>query len=203
MANSIKITRALLNILLVSSLMAGFLPMHIFGQDSVLLNCVAASTVGSTNDSKREIAAFFAHVTYATGKFCYIEAIDGPLKDYCDETDTQYPCNPNKSYYGRGPIQISWNSNYGPVGQSIGFDGLNSPETVAKDVVVSFKTAFWFWMTNVHSLITSGQGFGATIKAVNGGDCGGGKSRGVQARVQYYIDYCNQFDVSPGDNLTC
>ncbi|XP_056171809.1 endochitinase EP3-like [Syzygium oleosum] len=253
MANSIKTARALLNILLVSGLMAGFSPAHVFGQDSVLLTCVAASTgiavpqmkdvvtdsffnsiigqaaascagksfytrqaflnaagdypefgtVGSPDDSKREIASFFAHVTHETGHFCYIEEIDGPSKDYCDETNTQYPCNPNKGYYGRGPLQISWNYNYGPAGQSIGIDGLNSPETVANDVVVSFKTAFWFWMNNIHSVITSGQGFGATIRAINGGECSGGNSGAVQARVKYYTDYCNQFGVSPGSNLTC
>ncbi|PKI63778.1 hypothetical protein CRG98_015762 [Punica granatum] len=134
--------------------------------------------------------------------FCYVEEIDGASKDYCDESNTQYPCAPNKGYYGRGPIQISWNYNYGPAGKDIGFDGLNSPETVANDPVVSFKTAFWFWMNNVHSVI--GQGFGATIRAINGAiECNGGNSGAVQARVKYYTDYCNQLGISPGDNLTC
>lgn len=161
-------------------------------------------TTGSADDSKREIAAFFAHVTQETGHFCYIEEIDGASKDYCDETNTQYPCNPDKGYYGRGPLQLSWNYNYGPAGVSIGFDGLNSPETVATDVVVSFKTAFWFWMNNVHSIITSGQGFGATIQAINGAlECNGANPSGVESRVGYYTDYCNQLGVSTGDNLTC
>ncbi|KAJ9701664.1 hypothetical protein PVL29_006858 [Vitis rotundifolia] len=156
---------------------------------------------GSADDSKREIAAFFAHVTHETGHFCYIEEIDGASKDYCDESNTQYPCVPGKGYYGRGPLQISWNYNYGPAGQSIGFDGLNNPETVANDPVVSFKTAFWFWMNNVHSLI--GQGFGATIRAINSMECGGGNTAAVNARIGYYTDYCNQFGVSTGDNLSC
>ena len=65
-----------------------------------------------------------------------------------------------KGYYGRGPLQISWNFNYGPAGESIGFDGLNEPETVATDNVISFKTALWFWMNNCHHLIISGQGLG-------------------------------------------
>ncbi|CBI24652.3 unnamed protein product, partial [Vitis vinifera] len=111
---------------------------------------------GSADDSKREIAAFFAHVTHETGHFCYIEEIDGPSKDYCDESNTRYPCVPGKGYYGRGPIQLSWNYNYGPAGESIGFNGLNNPETVANDAVVSFKTALWFWMNNVHSVVSQG-----------------------------------------------
>ncbi|KAJ3696835.1 hypothetical protein LUZ61_000540 [Rhynchospora tenuis] len=160
--------------------------------------------VGSVDDSKREIAAFFAHVTHETGHFCYIEEIDGPSKDYCDETNTQYPCVAGKGYYGRGPIQLSWNFNYGPAGQSIGFDGLGSPETVANDVIVSFKTALWYWMRNVHSHIVSGEGFGATIRAINGAlECDGKNPATVNARVGYYKDYCQQFGVDPGQNLTC
>nr|XP_048323403.1 endochitinase EP3-like [Ziziphus jujuba var. spinosa] len=158
--------------------------------------------IGSLDDSKREIAAFFAHVTHETGHFCYIEEIDGPSKDYCDETNTQYPCNPNKGYYGRGPIQLSWNFNYGPAGQSIGFDGLNAPETVASDPVISFKTALWYWMNNVRPVIN--QGFGATIRAINGAlECDGNNPATVQARIGYYREYCSQFGVDPGQNLTC
>ncbi|KAJ9542912.1 hypothetical protein OSB04_029418 [Centaurea solstitialis] len=159
--------------------------------------------VGSEDDSKREIAAFFAHVTHETGHFCFIEEINGPSKDYCDEGNTQFPCNPSKGYYGRGPIQLSWNYNYGPAGRSIGFDGLNNPEIVATDPRISFQTALWFWMNNVQSLLISGQGFGATIRAINGGECDGGNPATVTSRVRYYTDYCNQLGVAPGDNLRC
>ncbi|KAL6971754.1 Endochitinase ep3 [Sarracenia purpurea var. burkii] len=161
-------------------------------------------TEGSADDSKREIAAFFAHVTHETGHFCYIEEIDGASKDYCDETNTQYPCVAGKGYYGRGPLQLSWNFNYGPAGNSIGFDGLNNPETVATDPVISFKTALWYWMNNCHSIIISGQGFGETIRAINGAlECDGGNPDTVTARVGYYTEYCNQFGVDPGANLRC
>ncbi|XWS13158.1 hypothetical protein CRYUN_Cryun36dG0013500 [Craigia yunnanensis] len=157
---------------------------------------------GTADDIRREIAAFFAHVTHETGHFCFIEEIDGATRDYCDETNTQYPCNPDKGYYGRGPIQLSWNFNYGPAGQSIGFDGLNSPETVATDPVISFKTALWYWVNSVQPVI--GQGFGATIRAINGAiECDGGNPATVQARINYYTEYCNQLGVDPGPNLTC
>ncbi|KAL6971752.1 Endochitinase ep3 [Sarracenia purpurea var. burkii] len=159
---------------------------------------------GSADDSKREIAAFFAHVTHETGHFCYIEEIDGASKDYCDRTNTQYPCVAGKGYYGRGPIQLSWNFNYGPAGNSIGFDGLNNPETVATDPVISFKTALWYWMNNVHSIIISGRGFGETIRAINGAlECDGANPATVSARVEYYTEYCNQLGVDPGANLRC
>ncbi|KAK7830779.1 endochitinase ep3 [Quercus suber] len=147
------------------------------------------ANLGSADDSKREIAAFFAHVTHETG-------------DYCDKTNTQYPCNPNKKYLGRGPLQPTWNYNYSAIGTSIKVGLLNSPETVATDVAVSFKTALRFWMTNVRPVVN--QGFGATIRAINGAiECNGRNPSTVQARVQYYTQYCNQLGVAPDDNLTC
>ncbi|KAM5554163.1 endochitinase EP3-like [Rosa sericea] len=157
-------------------------------------------TSGSADENKREIAAFFAHVTHETGHFCYIEEINKAT--YCDTTRTDYPCNPDKQYYGRGPLQLTWNYNYGAAGNAIGFDGLNSPETVAQDVVIAFKTGLWYWMTNVHSVI--GQGFGATTRAINGAvECDGKSPATVQARIDYYTNYCTQFNVAPGDNLSC
>ena len=134
---------------------------------------------------------------------CYIEENNIPASmNFCNQSFTQqYPCNPSKRYYGRGPLQLAWNYNYGAAGKSIGFDGLNSPETVATNAVISFKTALWFWMTNVHQSI--GQGFGATIRLINSGECDGRKSSLVQSRVQYYTQYCNEFGVATGTNLYC
>ncbi|KAI3504262.1 hypothetical protein L2E82_45510 [Cichorium intybus] len=133
---------------------------------------------------------------------CHTEEIDGRSKDYCDRDNTEYPCAPNKGYFGRGPLQISWNYNYGSAGRSLGFDGLGNPDIVANDPMISFKTALWFWMGNVHSVV--GQGFGATIRAINGDlECNGRNAGQVSSRVGYYVDYCNQFGVSPGPNLRC
>ncbi|XP_061351902.1 endochitinase PR4-like [Gastrolobium bilobum] len=158
--------------------------------------------IGPVDDSKREIAAAFAHFTHETGHFCYIEEIEGASKNYCDETNTEYPCAPEKGYYGRGPIQLSWNYNYGPAGERNDFDGLNDPETVAEDPVVSFKTALWYWMQNVSPV--KNQGFGATIRAINGElECHGANPDTVQARVDYYTEYCSQLGVDAGDNLDC
>ncbi|KAJ0973010.1 hypothetical protein J5N97_020969 [Dioscorea zingiberensis] len=162
-------------------------------------------TTGADDVKKREIAAYFAHVTHETGHFCYIEEINGASQDYCDERNTQYPCNPNKKYFGRGPLQLTWNYNYGAAGQALNFDGLNAPEMVANDKVLSFKTSLWFWVTNkVHDAITSGQGFGATTRIINGAvECDGKNPDQMNARVGYYKDYCSKLGVAPGDNLTC
>ncbi|KAK6255476.1 hypothetical protein QUC31_017128 [Theobroma cacao] len=175
---------------------------NFYSRDTFLKAADSFPQFGSVDGIRREVAALFAHVTHETGHFCFIEEIGGATRDYCDETVTQYPCNPDRGYYGRGPIQLSWNFNYGPAGDSIGFDGLNSPETVATDPVISFKTALWYWVNFVHPVI--GQGFGATIRAINGAiECDGGDPDTVQARVNYYTQYCNQLGVDPGQNLTC
>ncbi|KAI3963049.1 hypothetical protein MKW98_028989 [Papaver atlanticum] len=155
---------------------------------------------GNVRKSKREIAAFFAHVTRETGYFCYIEEINRGT--YCARSKS-YPCAPGKKYYGRGPLQLTWNYNYGAAGQSISFNGLKNPEIVATDPMISFKTAIWFWMKNVHQVMTTGQGFGPTIRAINGGECKGRNPRAVQARIKFYQNYCSQLGVSAGRNLTC
>uniref|UniRef100_A0A6N2LSX7 chitinase n=1 Tax=Salix viminalis TaxID=40686 RepID=A0A6N2LSX7_SALVM len=113
--------------------------------------------LGSAEASKREIAAFFAHVTHETGHFCYKEEINGASRNYCDATNKQYPCVPGKKYHGRGPIQLSWNYNYGPAGKSNNFDGLNDPDIVSRDAVVSFKTALWFWKNSVRPVVSQAK----------------------------------------------
>ncbi|KAJ9178505.1 hypothetical protein P3X46_010383 [Hevea brasiliensis] len=159
--------------------------------------------LGSADDSKREVAAFFAHTTHETGYFCNKEEQNVPAtENYCDTKFTDYPCTPGKRYFGRGPLQLTWNYNYGAAGKSIGFNGLNNPEIVATDPVISFKTALWYWMQNVRPSVT--QGFGATIKAINGAvECNGKEPAKVQARINLYTKYCGQFGVSPGGNLQC
>ncbi|ESQ38983.1 hypothetical protein EUTSA_v10001575mg [Eutrema salsugineum] len=153
--------------------------------------------------SKREIAAFFAHVTHETEFMCYIEEIDGPAKaeDYCDRENKDFPCAQGKGYYGRGPIQLSWNYNYGLCGRDLSENLLASPEKVAQDPALAFKTAFWFWTTNVRGKFN--QGFGATIRAINGMECNGGNSATVNKRIGYFRDYCGKLGVEPGDNLSC
>ncbi|CAL5016168.1 unnamed protein product [Urochloa decumbens] len=156
---------------------------------------------GSVDDGKREIAAFFAHVTHETGHFCYISEID-KSNDFCDRNKPEWPCAAGKKYYGRGPLQLTWNYNYGAAGRDLRFDGLGNPDVVAQDVGIAFKTALWYWMTNVHQVMP--QGFGATTRAINGAvECDGKNTDRMNARVGYYRQYWQQLGVDPGGNLTC
>ncbi|CAN1160338.1 Chitinase 4, partial [Linum perenne] len=89
------------------------------------------------------------------------------------------------------------NFNYGPVGDQIGFDGVNSPETLANDPLVAFKSALWFWMNNVHQVM--GQGFSATTRAINGDlECDEKRSDVVGRQAGYYSNYCQQLGVALG-----
>jgi chitinase len=139
---------------------------------------------------------------YMTPDLCYINEVD--VAKYCDwSSEKQWPCHPRQGYYGRGPLQLSWNYNYGPAGRSLGFDGLGDPDRLAQDPVLSFKSALWYWMENMHQLMP--QGFGATIRAINGFDeCHGGKNTAeMKDRVRFYLEYCHHFRVHPGLDLSC
>ncbi|KAH6809254.1 carrot EP3-3 chitinase-like protein [Perilla frutescens var. frutescens] len=160
-------------------------------------------TIGSADDSRREIAAFFAHVAHETEKMCFIEENGGQSNIYCNTTYTEWPCAANKRYYGRGPLQLTWNYNYGGAGKAAGFNGLNNPEIVGTDPLITFKASLWFWMQNCHAPFVSGRGFGATIRAINSRECSGGNTAAVTSRVNYYRDYCNRLGVNPGANLQC
>ena len=75
----------------------------------------------SNTFSLQECAAFFAHVKHETSSLCYIKEIQGESLaaqgHYCDDTNRQYPCRKGQRpyYFGRGPLQLSWNYNYGSV----------------------------------------------------------------------------------------
>ncbi|CAA7050494.1 unnamed protein product [Microthlaspi erraticum] len=150
--------------------------------------------------TRREIATMFAHFTFETGHFCYIEELRA-TSNFCSLTSSQYPCAPGKSYYGRGPFLLSWNFNYGPCGQSLGLDLLRQPELVSSNPIVAFRAALWFWMKSMRPVLN--QGFGATIRAINSLECNGGNLGAVNARIGYYRDYCRQLGVDPGANITC
>jgi len=194
----------------------------------------AFGTTGSTETRKREVAAFLGQTSHETTGG-WPSAPDGPYSwgycfkqeqgspgSYCDPKP-EWPCASDKSYYGRGPIQLTWNYNYGQAGRAIGVDLLNNPDLVATDPTVSFKTALWFWMTpqankpSSHAVITdqwtpsaadnaAGRtpGYGTITNIINGGlECGRGQDDRVANRIGFYKRYCDVLGVGYGDNLDC
>src|SRR5690606_25447353 len=134
---------------------------------------------GSADDRLRDVAALFAHTIQETGGnvsdpnsgLVHVEEI--AQGQYCDSARADYPCAPGKSYFGRGPLQLTWNYNYGTAGEALGLPLLTQPELVSAHSANAFKAALWFWMTrqpleSPHSLIVTGKGFGATTRLING-----------------------------------
>ncbi|MEB3178449.1 MAG: glycoside hydrolase family 19 protein [Nostocaceae cyanobacterium] len=194
---------------------------------------------GSDTQRKREAAAFLANIAHETtggwdtapgGRYAwglrFVEEVgceNGNCTQYCDASNTTYPCVPGKTYHGRGPMQLSWNYNYGQVGRALGIDLLHNPDLVKTDGVISFLTALWFWMTpqppkpSAHDVISgkwtpSGNdanlgrfpGFGMTINIINGGiECSKPTPPQVEDRVGFYRRFAEMLGVSLGDNIYC
>ncbi|MBH5317255.1 chitinase [Paenibacillus sp. GSMTC-2017] len=186
---------------------------------------------GFKKDRKRELAAFLANLAHETGGG-WSTAPGGELKwglfwneniagrtgvntsAFVDEASAAlYPGVKDKRYYGRGPIMLSWNFNYGLFSSIIYGDKnvlLKNPEIVSADGKVGFMTAILFWMTpqdpkpSAHDVIInkwkpskadiakglSQPGFGITIMVLNGLEANLGEVEGssVKRRAGHYRD---------------
>lgn len=198
---------------------------------------------GNDTIQKRELAAFLANIAQETsggweqapggyfkwGLYFLKEqpATSSSLNIYNDTSKKDYPGVVGKYYYGRGPKQLTWNYNYGQFSEAWFGDKnvlLNDPDLIAKDPLLSFSSAIWFWMTpqfpkpSCHAIMTGKwiptqddtdkgrlPGFGATVNVINGGvECGTGKDlEKTTYRYEYYKYFCNYFKVSFGNNVEC
>ncbi len=184
---------------------------------------------GSEETRKRELMAFFANISHETtggwdtapgGKFSWgLHFREEPTNASYAYPDVNYPPTPGKSYKGRGPIQLSYNYNYGPASEFIFGDKqilLDNPEKVIQDAALAFQTAIWFWMTpqypkpSAHNVMVRKwnptdhdktknrvHGLGMTVNIINGGvECGQGKEKPqVLSRIGYYKRYSTIFNV--------
>ena len=124
----------------------------------------------SEQNNKRELAAFLANISKETTGGWQMPIGGGSEGDYANwglyfvhevgynssngagtysQASSLYPPNPNVGYYGRGPIQLSWNYNYGQFSKFLFNDIsvlLDYPDLVQQDGVLAFKSAIWFWM---------------------------------------------------------
>jgi len=183
--------------------------------------------------NKKELAGFFAQIAHETR-----HGEDGQYNDglmYLHENDTSnsytapndvYPAVAGKKYYGRGPMQLSYNGNYGYASDCIFGDKhvlLNNPQLITSDAVVAFKTAIYFWMTpqalkpSAHDVMigkwqpnavdkAAGRvpGFGMTINIVNGSvECNQGENNyGMKDRIGFYQHFLQKLGVSD-PNCAC
>ncbi len=202
---------------------------------------------GSLETRKRELAAFFANVAHETGGgwegapnggqyawgLYWREEVAWQTNPanadlgYVDQSNSMYPPYPGKSYHGRGPIQVSWNYNYGQASEFLYGDKnilLRAPELVLASGDVAFMTAIWFWMypqatiPASHDIMTgtwkpnagdiaAGRDrsrFGATINVVNGvQECGHGADERVADRVGHFKWFSGLFGIPVEPVLDC
>ncbi len=183
--------------------------------------------------NKKELAAFFAHIAHETrhgvnGKYddglMFIHEINTSLP-YIAENDN-YPPVAGKKYYGRGPVQLSYNGNYGFASDCIFGDKkvlLNNPDLIEKDAVTAFKVAIYFWMTpqkfkpSAHEVMIGKwqpnaddkaknrkSGFGMTINIINGAvECNKGENMfNMNDRIGYYKHFLKKLGVDD-PNCAC
>jgi predicted chitinase len=170
-----------------------------------------ANTGGETT-KRREAAAFLANVSHETGGLRYIrEQNTNNYGHYCDRSQP-YGCPAgDRAYYGRGPLQLSWNYNYKAAGDALHIDLLHDPYRVEKDATVSWKTALWFWNTQrgagtmtPHEAMVNNKGFGETIRSINGAlECNGKNPGQRQSRINLYNKFVAILGTSGGGNQSC
>ncbi|WBB52926.1 glycoside hydrolase family 19 protein [Verrucosispora sp. WMMD573] len=183
---------------------------------SGLINALSAysafARTGGATVQRQEAAAFLANVYHETGGLVHIvEQNTANYPHYCD-SGQPYGCPAGQAaYYGRGPIQLSWNFNYNAAGNALGLPLLTNPWLVQNDAAVAWKTAIWYWMTQngpgtmtAHTAMVTGAGFGQTIRSINGSiECNGGNPAQVQSRVTRYQQFVGILGVPAGANLYC
>lgn len=167
---------------------------------------------GSATVQRQEAAAFLANVHHETGGLVHVvEQNTANYPHYCDPGQP-YGCPAGQAaYYGRGPIQLSWNFNYNAAGNALNLPLLTNPWLVQTDAAVAWKTGIWYWMTQngpgtmtAHNAMVGGAGFGETIRSINGSiECNGGNPAQVQSRVTKYQQFVGILGVSAGANLYC
>jgi hypothetical protein len=190
-------------------------------------------TASSPDINKKELAAFFANIAHETRHGVNATYTDGLMLihesntslTYIAESD-EYPPVAGKKYYGRGPMQLSYNGNYGLASNCIFGDPkilLNNPELVETDPVVAFKAAIYFWMSpethkpSAHDVMTGTwqpnavdktkgrtPGFGMTINIVNGEvECNKGDNiYSMNDRIGFYQFFLKKLGVTD-TNCAC
>lgn len=201
----------------------------------------------SVVNNKRELGAFLANISKETTGGWQTPVGGGSGGDYAkwglyfvhelgytsanapgaySQPHADYPPNPSQGYYGRGPIQLSWNYNYGQFSKFIYNDKnvlLNDPNRLQNDGVLAFKSAIWFWMMPqcpkpschqvMHDLFTTQpgeytatkmylKGFAHTNNIINGGlECRSSSSNAytqkVALRAALYKYYLTTLGLSP------
>lgn len=125
-------------------------------------------------ETKKEAAMFLAQILHESGGLIYTKEI--VCQTNLAKCKADYPpkgpgASTGKDYYGRGYIQLTWDTNYDAASKVLYKDDrlVKDPDQVGDKEEVAWAVSFWFWDTNVHNApgIKDGK-FGAATNAING-----------------------------------
>ncbi|KAM4119514.1 hypothetical protein ACJW30_03G065800 [Castanea mollissima] len=160
---------------------------------------------------------------------CYNKKMNSN-SNYCDEHYKKaYPCAPGVAYFGRGPLPIYWNYNYGEVGKDLKVDLLNHPEYIEQNATLALQVAIWRWMMSIKkhqpsahdvflgtwtptkddTLAKRVSGFGTTMNVLYGDlVCGHGDNESMDNIISHYLYYLDLMGVGreeagPQEMLSC
>lgn len=200
---------------------------------SFTVNFSAFCTEKNAATNKKELAAFLAQIAHETrggedGKYndglMFLHELNTKLT-YVNPNNV-YPPATGKKYYGRGPMEISYNGNYGFASDCIFGDKnklLQNPDLVTADAATAFKTAIYFWMMpqnakpSAHDVMAGNwqpteadkaagriAGFGMTTNLINGGiECNKGNNNfDMNDRAGFYQVFLKKLQVSD-PNCAC
>ena len=103
---------------------------------------------GNEQADRRELAVFLSQSWKETARMQVWE--ETPGSPYADCTAHSYACGKDLHYHGRGPVQLSWNYNYGPFSEWFYGDKmvlLDTPDQLDPEGPMGIIAYFWFWFT--------------------------------------------------------
>lgn len=169
----------------------GAVPKSVYSYASLCKALVTPSLAGfarsgNATQDKRELAAFFANVAIETA---YLTAIDENGHQASDRT-----------YHGRGSLQITSQPIYAVVGQGLGLNLVGMPQLASTETVV-WQTGIWYWMHHANPSVGGAQvchaaiaqsDFGRTVRIIKG-NCVSNEQRASQYRKN-----CMLLGIDPG-----
>lgn len=105
--------------------------------------------------------------------FCNLACLEG---DHCQGMYVDSVGWTNKTYHGRGYIQLTWGANYKLASEGLGMGDLllKNPELVATDKKIAMRVSVWYWESRVRPLLKSREdSFGITTLGINPDECVG------------------------------
>mmetsp|Transcript_53716 Transcript_53716/g.154939 ORF Transcript_53716/g.154939 Transcript_53716/m.154939 type:complete len:350 (-) Transcript_53716:358-1407(-) len=225
---------------------------HFFTREALMSAAAAFPSFANSGDvtqDKLELAAFLGQTSHETTGgwatapggpqawgYCFKEEVGcgtGTCTGYCAAGNpcAQFgfdcACVAGQTYHGRGPMQLSWNYNYGLFSRDVFGNPavlLEKPSEVASNATMAFMTGIWFWMTpqspkpSCHDVMVGAwaptdadsragrvPGYGMVTNIINGGlECNMPTGSKVEDRVAFYQKFADILGVQVDrDTLYC